>query len=665
MATASILTRSTSPPVVATSTPDELDDEDRPCRACRRTGTLRTDWQQGDRVCTQCGVVDQGHVIDTRPEWREFHDDADLAKGRPSQARSGLTVVDESRYLGGLQPTMLSTNVYGTASSTSQQTRKRLLVAAHKMDRLMERSHARALEAVRVSRAANRKRRRVEGHPVPGAVDPDEDDADIDATMRPEYEDFVQLEEQEAQRLQIASYGDKWSLERAIRLYGSALEQQNLSTDDTIDDRGHLDDGLKRASRDLYQAYTFLSTAVQTLELTDRVQHEVVGLLVRYAKCRDGLQVRGVSSTLQKRPSTKATSPNETQRARRSLREYNQAKQTGALLAALLFYTARNLGWPRTLVQVCHAIPFPSQSLPHLDLRCEDGEFIKRKHCSKAMTEVKQVFPDICRVTATLHAVSNVSSASSSSTNSNSNNYNKRSEIPQPQRLQDHVSVINFVDHAIRKLRLPPVAEACVRILVLRYCHGTKDSALRLGAITASSVYFVTQTGDIMQRLAKQAVSGSKPSLASKHDKVTRTNSSPTGFHRTKLELDGFTAAQDPSASANVKHEDLFSAEAVQEFASEQKVYEMRRVWDAWSEQTTWMRSLGEIERAMGVSRPTLVDVFKKEIFPKRVELLQALQDSVETSDTEQKTDLSETPLASVLVPHIAAAAPLLKASKL
>jgi hypothetical protein len=131
------------------------------------------------------------------------------------------------------------------------------------------------------------------------------------------------------------------------------------------------------------------------------------------------------------------------------------------------------------------------------------------------------------------------------------------------------------------------------------------------------------------------------------------------------LELDGFTAARDPSASANVKHEDLFSAEAVQEFASEQKVYEMRRVWDAWSEQTTWMRSLGEIERAMGVSRPTLVEVFKKEIFPKRVELLQALQDSVETSDTEQKTVLSETPLASVLVPHIAAAAPLLKASKL
>lgn len=32
------------------------------------------DWAAGDRVCTNCGLVAEGHIIDDRPEWRNFSD---------------------------------------------------------------------------------------------------------------------------------------------------------------------------------------------------------------------------------------------------------------------------------------------------------------------------------------------------------------------------------------------------------------------------------------------------------------------------------------------------------------------------------------------------------------------------------------------------------------
>ena len=83
--------------------------QNKQCRHCH-TPSLLLDWAQGDRVCTNCGIVDEQHIRDDRPEWREFDDADDLAKGAPSRARCGMVPVDETRFLGGLEPTTLSKN---------------------------------------------------------------------------------------------------------------------------------------------------------------------------------------------------------------------------------------------------------------------------------------------------------------------------------------------------------------------------------------------------------------------------------------------------------------------------------------------------------------------------------------------------------------------------
>lgn len=46
-----------------------LEDELRSCRHCN-SSSFFVDWKAGDRVCTNCGVVDEEKLRDSRPEWR-------------------------------------------------------------------------------------------------------------------------------------------------------------------------------------------------------------------------------------------------------------------------------------------------------------------------------------------------------------------------------------------------------------------------------------------------------------------------------------------------------------------------------------------------------------------------------------------------------------------
>ena len=699
------------------------DDDDPDEQACRHCGScsLNTDWAQGDRVCTQCVVVDAEKLLETRAEWREFNDADDLAKGRPAVARCGLVPVDESRYLGGLQPTSLSKapfggNVGGAHALQLSMMRKRLQTTNRKLDRLMGQRHARALKNARVSRLV-RKRQLLQAGNSSHTTNPNEtDQSDLDSVVtadddvRPELEHILIQEEEDVHRMQAALNADKWSLRRAILLHGQHESLLDSSADNNQvgnalserdDLQQRLDSKLRKASADLYAAYQMLLESSRRLQLPDRVTHEATTMLCRYAARRDGFSVKGVSSRLAVKKNNLSAAQHK--RAADSLREHNKLKQMGSLCAALLLLTARKLGWPRPLTEVCGSVqPLSSstasaklQQSPYSDSN-NDSTFIKAKHCSRAMGEIKSAFPDYARSIAVSGTTATIQHSSSSAS------------------VDDPVSTIHYVDHAVRKLQLPPVAEASVRALVW-HCRQEQsttgqNSGTKLSTLCASLAYFVCLAGSVMQRLASQAQTREQDT----RDKKRKSTNLTLGTASRKMEsrknnsmgpprpkkpklvsaISISTSNHDDKQSSTEKHVkeseddkeeddesfDVFSHGVGSELLAQKQEYEMRRVWDTWAEQTTWLRSLSDVEQSSGVSSNTILAHYKSNIYPRRQALLECLRDAVQNGavvkveESISSTDtanpiaaptniLTETPLASVLLSHVVAATPLLNPS--
>ncbi|KAL7563204.1 hypothetical protein ACA910_014478 [Epithemia clementina (nom. ined.)] len=716
------------------------DDETRRCRGCSSTA-LRVDWAAGDRVCTNCGLVDEGHLLEERPEWRDFDDDNDLAKrmgggGGGASNRCGLVPNNEARWIGGLQPTSLSKYICGRASSTSHATRKQLIKNNQRMDRMVEKRHERDLKNAKLSiqirkkqkeqqqkiRQRKRRRRYENGDEYEEEEEDDEEeennhynpyeDDEEGPDIRPELEHLLVQEEETALAATAALYSDKWSLDRAIRLFGSGHEVASLAdqpnghhNNDEHDDqddhdatgdglRQKLDSTLTNASQDLYAAYSMLSQCAQRLELPDRVTNEACALLCQYAARRDGFTVRGVSTQFKKAKAGTKQKPQlklslssssskhqqqqqqqatvEEKRARESLRQFNKFKQIGSLVAALVFYTARNLNHARSLVQVCASVDTPPAVQEFLnsvaDGNDDEGKkkdpFIKKKHCSKAMNEIRQVLPDFARSMAAATLPGSCGGASGT-------NGSADGTVPT-------ASAESCVEHMARKLRLPPVAEASIRVLVA-YCQKQDDndddkshkntaaesSNLLLDTrkrfiMCAAISYFICQMGEIMQTLAQQACASdnARPIIVPRQKKR-------------KVEKRVSTGSSERDDGHGESTMNLFSDEDdAKAAAMEHRAYEMRRVWDAWREQTTWRRQLAEIERVADVSVSSVEEYFKNTLYPKRKALLEALANksrlSAVAGGVEQgvtDSNLENVPLASVLLPHVTIAEPLIKES--
>lgn len=618
------------------------------CRQCQ-SPSLVVDWAAGDRVCTNCGVVDEEHLRDETPEWRDFNDDNDLAKGLPSSARCGLVPVDETRYLGGLQPTTLSSTVYGGGAGFTAR-RKRLERTNRQMDFMMQKQHAKALKDAKLARKV-RQRKFQRGE----EVGPD--------FTRPEYEKILLQEEDDAQRSRDSLYAEKWSIERAILLHGHGQDVSTTYTthhhhggqEEREDLLKRLDASLLKASEDLYRAYILLQEASRKLELPAAVLHESTAMMCNYATRRDGIIVKGVSSRMSKAAKSSAVDQKE---AAEKLRSYNKLKQSAALGSALLFLTARKLGWARSLSEVCSSF------------QAEEGivkgkeAFLKPKHCSRAMSEVRALFP---------HYGQTPDSGPPTSRN--------------PTSIDTADSIAGFVEHSTRKLELPPVALASIRTLV-QHCRKepleTEASTAKLSTICASMSLFVCLAGASLQRLARQAQNSGNNDAKRKHG--TESAGSSKQAKRIKLESSDWDAKQsseeaklmqnlfdDDTTSHEVTPEhkdisttkspppsggfDIFSHSAVEYQEAEKRRYEMRRIWDAWSEQMPWHRNIGRIEQSCGVSRNKVLTFYKKSIYPRRQSLLKLLQDSSSSSSS------NAAPLSSVLLKNIASAAPLLNSN--
>ena len=559
------------------------------CRACHSTA-LYTDWSQGDRICTSCGVVDEEHLMDRGPEWRDYQEEPDS-----TAQRSGMVPVNEDLYLGGLQPTLVSSYTFGDRNPS---VRNKLAAANHRIDYMMQKQHAKALSSAHVSHKLKQKH----------------NDESLHLDVRPELEQLIIKEEDDANRLRTALYAEKWSLQRAIRWHEGHEEE------------GRSDKTLQKASHDLYAAYSMLLHSAESLNLNERVKQEASSLLCRYATLRDGLLVRGISiarrnSAVEPIHEPKVNKgrlvPAQRQRileqaAKESLSDYNKVKQHGALCAAILFLTARNMKQPRSLADVCNSVEPPKPMVGTNPYLIKEENLIKKKHVSRALHEIKETFPDFAQAASSADGITTM-------------------EDPTGED-----AIFNFVEHIFRKLRLPPVAETCVHFL-MQTLQGSKEAKAKIAAITL----FVCHAGSTMQRLAQQSRQQSRGSPIAKKRKYSHceqpTDEAESGFDLNHLE-------------------------------EEQRVYLMQRMWDAWNEQTEWARSLIEIENCCGVSHKAISDFYQIHLYPKRQNLLSSLQDAVKLdrqndtlTDGIQIQRLTETPQASILLTRLTAASPLMK----
>jgi transcription initiation factor TFIIIB Brf1 subunit/transcription initiation factor TFIIB len=603
-----------------------VDDEDRPCRACQST-SLWTDWAQGDRVCTKCGVVDEARLLDDRPEWRDFNEADDLAKGAASMSRSGLVPTDESKYVGGLEPTRLSQHVYGARAMGGNKTSK-LIAAFWKQEKILEKRHKKELQAAKLSLSLKRKMEQV-GEAYECANEEGESD------VYPEYEQLVRQEESELQMRQSALYADKWSLDRALRLYtphSSDVRGKDAENDEGVD---ALDATLKKASLELYRAHCILESTARALKLESNVMNEATHLLCRYSIHNDGLSVKGLQGC---KPVGKM---------QKKTRELQSIQQYGALCAAVIVLTTRHVGCPRTIGEVCESMVLPvDEHMPVVEMS------VSKKNCNRAMQVLKDLFEDIkaSSLTSILPAAPVAGKAAS-----------RDGAAVTRSTLQ----IGQLVDHHLRKLELPPVAVGSVQVLMMHWVN--REASCNLPLVCSALAYLVAQTGAAMQRLAAQSFEGQSGGSAdryarpSKRRRVGESNNKKNATSVATTEQKDLE--QEGSVSPNSTVEDVLEKD-VDEIKREQRAYEMRRVWDAWQEQTPWQRSLADIERECGLSRSKVSVFYDEQVYPHRVLLLQTLKDACteQADSTDEAVGLQRTPLANVLLPHISIAADLLMA---
>lgn len=618
MATASVQVVS-----AAQTTRQDKGGAERRCRFCFST-SLHTDWTAGDRVCTECGLVNEEHLLDDRPEWREFDDEPPTAP-----VRCGLVPNDETKWIGGLQPTMLSKHVSGGATQRSSSMRKTLIKCNHMMERNIEKRHAQARKEAQMDAQIRKRKRREER-----LLDDDDNDADI----KPNFEKFVVIDEDDTALTKTAAlYSEKWSLSRCLLLFGTSEEQMAVQSSDgehqAIEGlRRNLDNVLTAASKQLYCAYTILTRTGRVLRLPESVLNDATQYLSGYAARKDSLAVRGVSSQLKRNPSKKVSTETHEQ-AQLALREYNCVKQYSSLSAALLFYVARRKGQLRPLADVCAAIPSDSlKTSPHLEWT--RGEpLLKLKHCSRAMTEVKKLFPELAKNFAEHDGGSMTCGFAEPETSSSSR--------------ADSASVGNYVKHATQNLRLPPVTEACLQCLI-QHEPGREQLRLRI----ASFAFFLGLVGKTMQKLASQS-NHRKRRRGARTTRPASTSSS--SFNKAVSQITTAITKPKEASCEMASHEEgnQEGNDTLTSLAAEERAYEMQRVWSAWKDQTSWSRSLTEISQATQVPVHQIRDYYKHRVYPQRHVLLQCLSKETAVS----------APMSSVLLPHISLAAPLIKES--
>jgi hypothetical protein len=456
---------------------------------------------------------------------------------------------------------------------------------------------------------------------------------------------------------------DKWSLERAILLYGSQQERSNEEIDEiaSISTReellSNMDESLKRASLDLYTAYSITVNTINTLHLPTIVRSEVTERLVRYAYKNDGFALKGVRSKLSKKHND-----NDRESLKERLKEYNSLKQISAVSAAILFLSARHLGWTRSMESV------RSCFCPQMKMTANEKSFLKPKHIARAVKQVQCVFSEFARLPLGEDTFESGRGETMTETNNNK------------------PTSLSFPDEIIEKLQLPPVAEASIHFL-FSHCNKQRrrEDEQPFGNVTAWTLcaaltFFVCTMGSSMQTLANE-VHRTNSHRDGKRGSEELNNPVACQWKRRRQECPSETGERNcnktsqPSDRVKIKKDLVVSlkegdvdasvlAKHICQNQSMNKKYEMRRMWDAWESQRSWSRSVAEIEHCSGISREALLDTYQTELCPHRDALLCMLRDSSQVGswkDTKVAIrTLGGAPLASILLADIPTVAPLM-----
>ena len=700
--------------------------EPKHCRHCS-SPSLVVDWAQGDRVCTTCGVIDEEHIRCDGPEWKDYANEDDNGAMFSAAARTGLVPTDETKYLGGLQPTMLSRNPYGGSygpgrsangetATTESRIRRKLHSTNRKLEKLMQEKHREQMEEARLARRVMARRRREASQArriaaaaaeaagleddFGGAVASSSGanpatvssmselsyslDDDLAAIGR-EHLELAQQEEDAARIDGAAIQADKWSLDRAILLHGTLDEQRPEDTSfhhpvmgqyqhrDIEEERKQLDKKLdanqRAASVDLYRASRILLFAARELELPDRAVNEATAMLCKYAVAKDGFKgVRGISSRSSATDGANKDDPISSSSKKRlaKQRDRNKAQQMTALSSAFIYLSAKKLGHGRSLKDVCSSF-LPEHDLygaNHNDkasvLYASGESVIKPKHCSRAMTEIKILFPEYVRSVAACQATNNVSATAGGAANSNSvaSESSAAASLSTVFGHRSESEINNLVEGTRRKLNLPPAAITAIGRLSV-HCfkeqvqmgHG---SSTKPATLCAAMTHLACLAGSSMQNLARQALApAEEPQLKRKHVRATREVLRSAKKQRLKIsdEPTDVVEAQNgtkkiPSSALSVNEKeskpkksmkkfDMMSHDAIEmdgEVLTETE-QETIKVWDMWYSQKSWGRDIGAIAESYSASQAAVTDYYKKHVHYRRKQLLELLHaDSISDS---------------------------------
>lgn len=614
----------------------DFNQEHQTCRECLSSDLL-TDVAQGDIICTNCGVVAQSHNAYLGAEWRDFDDDA----GQASSARCGGVLVDESKYYGGLEPTMLSSSVYGgqynhggERAAKEARLRQNLLKTHKVVEGLIEKRWKKQIEKKKFLANA-RRRKREEGGCTQNCVG--DEDTEID-------------EASEIQDLPSA-VPLKWSLHRALLLHGESNEIPSQYRDAKSERdylRAQMDTSQRKASLEVYRANKSLNSALLKLNLTENRNAfgDVMDMMCRYASKKRGFIVRGVS--------TRAARGDK--KLLEQHKEWNKERQMAAIGSAFIYFVCKKHRLGRSLVEICSSFRVTDINYPLLLKQ----DLIKPAHCSKAMNEIKLLFPDFVQ-SATSSALGvtpeTTTSLATSAAQSNSGMLH----------MNDVSSTTNLVEHMMRKLTLPPAAVKAIITLVL-HCKqqqlstgdgsGTKQSTL-----IASVAVLVCCAGAKMRKLATDSVHSEKRKRLV-HIKPRKRIKLEKGIIPTPAfvpSMAGVKVSPNKVTSASAANVTCLKTEVSLSRSPSPMPQVSRSHWQEWSHERTWARSLKLIEMSCNVSGKVIQEYYKNHLHPKRKDLLELLQ-KPGTQDSNTGATRKFAFKLNILLQQMAAAAPLMGA---
>ena len=432
-----------------------------PCPQCSAPPTsFHMDSTAGDLICTQCGSVLDSHLRDPSAEWREFANTNDVdTSTNMRKARCGRDVlVDETKWVGGLMPTKMSSTVYagsnGVARGTSEEKHRMAIVRGR-----LKRTHnmiENMIEQEQKERYRNvvLERRARDAQIDRGEIEEDnssnedgiEVNGDYEGLMRQRGEEFPSArrraaigDQEEEEHAFISLKDKKWSLTDAIILYGTLeqVQQWSTSTPSTADEwtqstleteRAQLikkcDASRRTSLQKLHMTFTILEKAALKLDLNGPANptfRESISWLLKFVSKTDGIRIRGISSSgssslagvnttesalslsllgtgLQGLISSSSTSSKKSKSSPLTM-EIHRLKQYASLGAAILYFSAKRTGVGRTLTEVCSAFG-TYQVIDRSNSVASGGQqvaevLVRPKYCSRAMQELRTALPEI------------------------------------------------------------------------------------------------------------------------------------------------------------------------------------------------------------------------------------------------------------------------------